>query len=154
MACRGVHEPPGIATRGLVTWAIDLWPYVNGKALTHGINLKEIEASNMVDVIHYFFEEDMVVESGEVAEAKDKMRSRIYSEMYQTKYKYVSKKSKQGNSTQYGGEDIDLSEDLSTPSDVKPFNPKSQPTKAYVPPTEYDPSSAQPFGLDLDAPLK
>lgn len=150
MACRGIHEPPGIATRGIVSWAIDLWPYVNGKALYNGIKLTELDASDMVDVLHFFLEEDMSYASGEQAEAQSKMRSNIYSTMYGTRYKYgyESPESKNKRIFEEALAEPDIVEDL------KPFDPIKPPTKAFMPASNFNPNAAQPFGLDLDAPLR
>jgi hypothetical protein len=37
---------------------IELWPFVNGKALTDGLQLSSMEASDMLDVAHYYLESD------------------------------------------------------------------------------------------------
>lgn len=150
MAHRGVHESPGSAARGLVTWAIDLWPYVNGRALFNGIHLSSLEASDMVDVIHYLFEEDMTYSSGEEAEARSRMRRNIYQNMYKTTYKYgyESPESKNKRIFDEAMAEPDLVEDL------KPFDPIKPETKAFMPASNFDPNAAQPFGLELDAPLR
>jgi hypothetical protein len=103
----------------------------------------------MVDVIHYLFEEDMISESGEQAEAKSKMRSSIYKTMYNQTYKYGYESPKDKNQRIF---DEALAEPDPILDTVKPFDPKQQPTKAYFPPTSFDPDSPNPFG-DLDAPL-
>lgn len=150
MAYRGVHEPPKSAARGIVSWAIDLWPYVNGKALFNGIKLTELEASDMVDVLHYLFEEDMNYTSGEQAEAKSKMRTSIYRTMYETTYKYGYESPESKNQRIFD-------EAMAEPDpveDLKPFDPLKAPTKAFMPATDYNPNAAKPFGMDLDAPLR
>lgn len=104
----------------------------------------------MVDVIHYLFEEDMSYASGEQAEAKSKMRTSIYQTMYQTKYKYgyESPESKNKRIFDEAMAEPDLVDDL------KPFDPLKAPPKAFMPASDFDPNAAQPFGLDLDAPLR
>lgn len=99
----------------------------------------------MVDVIHYFFEEDMMhASTGEQLEAISDMRTELYR-MYGKTYSYgVSKKSK--TSRAYVGEDFDFDNDV-------PFDPANQETKPFVPATEFDPDSSMPFGGVLDAPL-
>ena len=97
----------------------------------------------MLDVLHYLFEEDLVVGSAEELEAKDKVRSTIYREFYKSSYRYSSSKSSPTHD--YGFDDID-----------SPVNiPASQAqTKPYFPPTNFDPDSANPFGAALkEAPL-
>lgn len=96
----------------------------------------------------------MFFSSAEQAEGRDEMRKRIYSEMYLTKYKYAINKSSRSRSTTYGGEAYDFSDDFPATEDIKPFNPKNNPTKSFIPPTQMDPESSRPFGIDLDAPLR
>jgi hypothetical protein len=111
---------------------VDLWPYVNGKAITLGLNLGELEVSQMLDLIHYFFEEDSRFSTAEEAEAVSQMRSVIYGMLYGTTYKYKVGKSSNSNV----GEGFNTGE-----------------TKPYIPPTEFDADSYLPFGNTLDAPL-
>ena len=86
----------------------------------------------MLDLIHYFFEEDARYSTAEEAEAVSELRAVIYGMLYGTTYKYrVQKKSGVGSSGNYGTEDI----------------------KPYIPPTEFDADSYLPFGSTLDAPL-
>lgn len=103
----------------------------------------------MVDVIHYMFESDNRYGSGEEAEGVDKTRETLYSNMYGMTYKYGRKTS---TSPRQFTED-ELQPDP-TADDIKPFNPKKEPTKSFIPPTQFNPESDKPFGLDLDAPLK
>ena len=151
MARRGVHEPPKSAARGLISWAVDLWPYVNGKALTQGLQLSAMNASDMVDVLHFYFEEDMNVVSNEQAEAKSKSRVSIYKTLYDREYKYEYKGS--SKQTPKSPEDYET-EDGPDMADIKPFDPKKEPTKAYFAPTDFDPESSNPFGNGLDAPMR
>lgn len=105
-----------------------------------------MEGPDMVDVIHFLFEEDARYSSGEEAESVSKLRSMVYSTMYNTTYKYGSSS---GASASSGGrryvndsDSMDFS-DLPIPKEVKP----------YVAPTDFNPNSAMPFGSALDAPL-
>jgi len=121
----------------------------------NGIRLGEMESSDMLDVIHYLFEEDMAAASGEQAEARSNVRTILYKSFYEREYQYKldsSSKSKgsYGSSSTYAdGSPIEPMEDL------VPFDPLEQakPTKPYVPPTEFNPDSVMPFGTTLDAPL-
>lgn len=113
---------------------MDLWPYVNGKALTLGLSLAEMELSNMLDVVHFFFEEDSRFSSAEEAEGVSALRTSIYRDLYGVKYRYASTKRKNKN----------LNEDYY--SDLEE-------TKPYIPPTEFDPTTANPYGDLLDAPI-
>lgn len=104
----------------------------------------------MCDVIHYLLEEDTLVQSGEVAEARDKMRSQIYSQLYKTEYVYGGSYEK----TLTGNPEIDYPLDESDiPTPVDPFE-RSQGTKPYLPPTRLTDNSSSPFGSVLDAPLR
>lgn len=86
----------------------------------------------MVDVIHYFFDEDMRYASYESALMHSKFRERIYGSLYDTTYKYTIKDSTASSSSVSDAE-----------GGLKP----------YIPPTEFDPNSSNPFGSTLDAPI-
>lgn len=96
----------------------------------NGVDLASLDAQDFLDVIHYYFEEDSNYATPEQAVARTKMRQRFYKTFYDQEY-------------MYGISDVDgrvVSEDGTT---VKP----------YIPPTEFDPESANPFGGVLDAPI-
>jgi hypothetical protein len=103
---------------------------VNGKALTLGLRLADMELRDMLDVVHYFFEEDSRYGSAEEAEAVSAVRSALYG-MY---YRYGIKSKIKSSS----GDNF-----YSDPDEIKP----------YIPPTQFDPESANPFGAVLDAPI-
>jgi hypothetical protein len=130
LANRAVLRSPGRAARGLVEWAIDLWPQVNGKAIVNKVDLLEMDSADMVDVIHYFFDEDMRYGSYESALMHSGFRERIYESLYEKKYMYAIKDRASSDMSEIEG-------------GVKP----------YVPPTEFNPESSNPFGSTLDAPL-
>lgn len=147
MGSGAVFRPPGRAARGLVIWAVDLWPYVNGKALVNGIDLKEMDVSDMLDVLHYFFEEDTkTVSTEEQSKAIDSMRTQLYR-LYGQTYRYGSGSSSATNS---GRSYVSDGNDF--PTDI-PFDPSAQEVKPYVPATDFNPESSMPFGSALDAPL-
>jgi hypothetical protein len=108
---------------------------VNGKALISGINLKEMNMSDMLDVIHFMFEEDSRYLSQEEVESVSATRTQVYETLYGVTYNYKVKARSKTNSTSTGVPDLD---------EVKP----------YVPPTEFDPESSNPFGSLLEAPLR
>jgi hypothetical protein len=121
---------------------------VNGKALVNGIRLGELDAPDMVDIIHFFFEEDSFrYESGEQAEAVSKGRAELYK-MYGTTYTYgVS--GKRGNTTRkYVGKDSGFD------FEDNPFDDVPKPVKPYIPPTQFDPDSGLAIDGALDAPLR
>ena len=86
----------------------------------------------MLDVIHYLYEEDLKYTNVEEAQWIDAKRKHIYKELYNEDYKYFSTKEVSELSNADGDEDA-----------VKP----------YIPPTEFNPESPNPFGAVLDAPL-
>jgi len=94
-----------------------------------------MEMSDMLDVLHFFFEQDARYSSAEEAESVSAMRTSFYRDMYGESYRYAMKSSKSTT----GG----TSNSLSDPSEVKP----------YIPPTEFNPDAYTPFGSVLDAPI-
>lgn len=150
MVSRDILCSPGTGARSLLTWATDLWPYVNGKALVNGIRLEEMNAPDMLDVIHYFFEEDSRYISAEQADAASRAREIIYSDFYNTRYPYATSGGAQGATKNFDiePEDSDV--------DIIPFDPtqKKQPTKPFIAPTKVDATLAQPFGELIDGPLE
>jgi hypothetical protein len=117
---------------------------VNGKVILSGIMLLELDASDMLDVIHYLFEEDLRVSSAEESEAVSKIRETMYPLLYGRPYKsvFTSSDTKYNMSTASSGP---------TPANSTP--PGSE-RKPYIPPTQFDPDSVVPFGEKLDSPLK
>lgn len=99
--------------------------------------------SDMLDVIHYIFEEDSVFVSSEQLQTKEGFREKMYREMYSRSYNYSRKPKDASGVTDFDPEF----------EDVTPVDPLKPPTKGYVPPTDFDPSRPSPFGGVLDAPL-
>lgn len=147
MVSRTVFRPPSAGARGLLDWAVDLWPYVNGKALLSGIKLAELNAADMLDVLHVFFEEDLMVGSKEEAEAKTKGRQVIYKSIYNRTYKYGVTDSGQSYNYSTASDGFVGEEEDKIDDPVKP------PTKPFTPATDFNPDSALPFGNNLDAPI-
>ncbi len=109
-----------------------------------GLKLSEMELSDMLDVIHFMYEEDYnyaTVEQAQMAEAR---RIQVFEGMYNQEYKYKVFDQKQNSSNQ------DLFDE---DGELKPFNPNANETKPYIPPTEFNPNSGNPFGDILDAPI-
>ena len=105
--------------------------------------------SDMLDVLHYYFEEDALWSStAEHAEAKDAVRSQVYAELYNKTYNYGGTKTKQFDIDEIGPP---LGDD-EIPVPVDPFA-RSNSVKPYTPATNFDPDSHRPFGQVLDAPL-
>lgn len=107
----------------------------------------------MLDIIHYYFEEDFYHPTEESALRKSALREALYTSLYDTEYAYAIKSENSKNTELYDSENE--YETLYEPEEsIKPFNPKAEPKKPYVPPTELNPDAAEPFGSILDAPLK
>lgn len=104
----------------------------------------------MLDVLHYFFEDDLVVSSAEQQETRSDARSAIYKNMYQKTYKYAIAKS--GKSYNSDGSKLP-DEGYFADEDIEPFDPLKAETKSFVPTSDFDPDSELPFGQTLDAPL-
>jgi glutaredoxin 2 len=113
-----------------------------------GIDLKELDASDMLDIIHYFFEEDLKVASGEQMDAINEVRKVVYEEFYLTKY-FLAKTSSKYSTPNASGNFSEESFEKITPFDpnIKNFS------KGYKPPTKFDPESTKPFGDILDGPV-
>lgn len=114
-----------------------------------------MECSQMLDVLHYYFEEYFVHASAEGAERASVTRETIYQTLYEENYKYAlaasSNRSKDFDidslETEEYPEGIDGTESLT------PFNPRVN-SKPYTPPTEMSDDLAAPFGSILDSPLR
>lgn len=113
----------------------------------NGLVLAEMDASDMLDVIHYIFEEDMAPSTGEQAEARSRVRSIIYREFYNKEYGYQASTDK--NSRSYIDDPINGFEEDDR---IVPFDPM-QKAKPYVPATKVNPRTSNPFGGSIDGPL-
>lgn len=114
----------------------------------NGVKLSSMEMSDMLDVIHYIFEEDLYASTAEEVDAKSKVRAHIYNSFYNKPYKYASSSSTSTN--KFASGDDYMGDDL---SGLQPFDPSRQATKPYIPPTEFNEKEYLPFGKTLDAPL-
>ena len=113
-----------------------------------GLNLKELEVSDMLDVVHYLFEKDAIVTSEAEFETKNSARDVIYDSVYNKKYAYSNKNSKYSYSDAqaYDSEPFDEFDNY-VPN-------KTNNVKPYVPPTNFNPDSDNPFGSVLrEGPL-
>lgn len=86
----------------------------------------------MVDVIHYFFDEDMRYGSIESAQMHGTFRKHIYRNLYDKSYLYA-----------IGSGDTSESTFAEDGTEIKP----------YIPPTEFDADTGMPLADLLDAPL-
>ena len=112
-----------------------------------GLQLTSMEASDMLDVIHYLFEEDMRYSSGEQADAVGKTREIIYGQLYETEYVFKTST----NQSRYASGSKSFNEF----DNIAPFDPKKKVTKPYIPPTQFDPDTGIPLGGSglLEPPL-
>jgi hypothetical protein len=112
-----------------------------------------MEASEMVDVLHYYFEEDLSVSTAEQQQARSESRSVVYRTLYGKPYKYATPNS--GGTSMYSADGSKLPDD-GFYSDLSIFDPSEdvkKPVKPFVPATDMDADSPLPFGKVLDAPL-
>jgi hypothetical protein len=115
-----------------------------------------MEASDMLDVLHYFFEEDLFYSSAEQAEGRDRSRVAIYEDFYNSSYAYsVSSTSTAGG--QGVTRNFDDYEFISEEEEEKivPFDPlqKQKALKPFIKPTTVNAAADQPFGDMLDGPI-
>ena len=104
-----------------------------------------MEASEMVDVLHYYFEEDYIVASTvEQARNVTQFRKRLYNTLYGRDYTYGYSENSNNASSFLEDDDYDN-------SDIAPFDVSSV-TKPYIPPTE-PMGGTSPFGALLDGPV-
>ena len=110
----------------------------------------------MLDVLHYFFEEDLFYSSVEQAEGRDSSRVAIYQDFYNSSYAYSA-----GSSSTAGGQgftkNFDDYEFVSEEKEKKivPFDPlqKQKVVKPFIRPTTVNAAADQPFGNTLDGPI-
>jgi len=104
-----------------------------------------MELSDMLDVVHYFYEEDLNYSTVEQAQMTDARRITLFKQLYNIDYKYASNdvKNKVASNSNF---DYDF-------DDLAPFDPTNAETKPFVPATDMNENSSTPFGDILDAPI-
>ncbi len=100
-------------------------------------------------MFHYYFEEDNTHTSEDSMKSQSALRVAVYK-MYGQTYRYEYKGKQPKSPADYGYEPENSPYDTTVAD--KPFDPKTEPTKAYTPATNFDPDAANPFGGVLDAP--
>ena len=110
----------------------------------------------MLDVLHFFFEDDLFYSSVEQADGRDRSREAIYRDFYNSSYPY----STNARSNSAGGgvsRNFDSFEFMSEEEEEKlvPFDPlqKQKAVKPFINPTQVNAAAAQPFGDMLDGPI-
>lgn len=107
----------------------------------------------MLDVLHYFFEDDMNYASAEQADARDRTREIIYQDFYNHKYAYSNT---QARSNSYSASGQGIVKDFNAVDEeekIEAFDPMKKPPKPFVPATQVNAASPKPFGSVLDEPL-
>ena len=109
----------------------------------------------MLDVIHFYFEEDMLAASSkEHLEVRDHVRSTLYREFYDREYQYGSSSSSTSLSPSILDDELGVDDVPPQPIDPEQESKAfAVPPKPYTPPTRINPNSAKPFGALIDAPL-
>jgi hypothetical protein len=107
------------------------------------VKLAEMDAADMLDVIHYIYEEDINYVSQEQAQMVETRRVAIWNTMYNAPYKYsVFRKT---DEYQYDEDEV---------QDFTPFDPtQRKDVKPYFPPTDFSADDSDPFGGVLDSPI-
>lgn len=119
-----------------------------------GLDLREMEASDMVDVIHFLFEEDSHYTSEESAKSRSAVRVSLYRDMYKKPYKYEYKDSKKQSTTySYNYEPEGDLGTMSEEEDIKPFDPLAERKPDAQSITKFNPTANNPFSGILDAPF-
>ena len=118
-----------------------------------GLNLKEMEASDMLDVIHYFIEEDMNYSSAEQADGRSRSREIIYQDFYGHNYKYATSQGNSGVSSAAGSITRNFDDPIDDEESLVPFDPLKGPTKSFVPATPVNAAMSRPFGAVIEEPL-
>lgn len=128
MALGDLRGPPYQTVIGLLAWAENYWPFINGKALLMGCKLKKLEAPDFVDVLMEMNVQESMHEE-EVVKHVEKRRSQLLQRARTTDFDYDSNES-------YG-----RSNDT--------FGPTSDEPLPYIAPTE----QTEEGYLGLDAPM-
>lgn len=120
----------------------------------NGLRLASMPASDMLDVIHYFFEDDANYASPEQAKARSAMRTMMYRNLYGREYEYAHATDEtagtpEGNTSSATMDFDSIENEILDPSN--PFSKKK--VTPYSPPTVFNPDSVRPFGTVLDEPL-
>ena len=107
----------------------------------------------MLDVIHYFFEDDYRYSNNEESIYKDEFRKSFYMQLYSYEYRYSSED--RAPNPSYRDFDASATSSLEGVEEViEPFNPrKKQNTKAFVEATPMVGDEIKPFGSILDGPI-
>jgi len=120
-----------------------------------GVNLGALDSSDMFDVVHFMFEEDVLSSrSKEELDVKDNLRGTLYRDFYEREYKYAT------DGTGISNIGAPLDEDFEDDADVPPVpidpageNARAIKPRSFIPATRVDERSKLPFGTGIDPPL-
>jgi hypothetical protein len=115
-----------------------------------GVQLLDLGASDLVDVLHYMYETDLFSAGADLQEAKDSARNIIYEQMYEREYIYSTTQSR---TQDYSLLEPPLNDDGPLPEPLNPRAMGKRPTKSFTPATKFHPDAANPYLGVLDAPL-
>ena len=101
----------------------------------------------MIDVLHFYFEEDLMADSKVAIDNKNRVRSWLYRDMYFKAYKYGNTNSEESYNYSKASDGFIGDEDDTIGDPLKP------PTKPFTPATDFNPDSANPFGRIVEPPL-
>ncbi len=106
------------------------------------MRLERMPAQDMLDVLHYLFESD-AIGTEEEQDAKHRLRSTLYGQLYERDYSWdVGRKSQDASGQEFGTQEVGGS-----PTHARLTH------KPYIPPTPVNADSVMPYGNVLDAPL-
>jgi hypothetical protein len=119
------------------------------------VRLGELSLSDMLDVLHFMFEEDILASSTkEALEAKEKTRVTLYQEMYGREYGYASNGSGSTFDQSEIGDELSHDDIGDAPVPVEMEDKTfAIPPKRFIPATTPNTASRLPFGAGIDAPL-
>jgi hypothetical protein len=112
-----------------------------------GLKLETLNAVDLLDVLHYYFESDNTYTSKEQADGITSLRKSLYG-LYGQTYSYGTKASSASSGRSYVSSDAGFDFD-----DPVPFDPTKAETKPFVPATTFNPESSNPFNGLLDSPV-
>lgn len=100
------------------------------------VRLAELDSRDLVDVLHYMFEDDTAYASAEQAEARSTIRELLYRDLYNKTYKYAfNKSSGSANTGSQRLADFDIPDTVQDDIKQRP-TPQKQATKPYIRPTD------------------
>lgn len=99
----------------------------------------------MLDVMHYLFEEDVNFVSPEQMEGRARVRKLVYKQIYDKVFEY-------GYTAEYDDSSSNEFGDAGSYVEKKPY--ETSEVKPYIPPTNFNPDSPNPFqGVLRESPL-